>query len=235
MRGKLISITSYLKKTKDQKLRDLQAKRKVKQYEDVNNSNFTVKQEIRKIHGEINDINSQEAQKNLIFLKQRYYVIGGKSTKYLAYKLRKQQKDNTIYKIENPKTNKIETKLEKIQECFEAFYRNLYSQSSAPEEKDLNIFLNSLDIPSLLDSQIELLLKPITVEEVNASITRLKVGKAVGPDGYNAEWYRNLRLELVPLLQQTFNYILQEGVIHPSWREATMSVIQKKGQRQNKM
>ena len=70
---------------------------------------------LNKILGEINDIYSQEAQKKLIFLKQRYYETGGKSAKYLAYKLRKQQEENTIHKIRNPKTQIIENKIEKIQ------------------------------------------------------------------------------------------------------------------------
>ncbi|KAK7881676.1 hypothetical protein WMY93_030085 [Mugilogobius chulae] len=40
-----------------------------------------------RIQAEINEIYTQEAQKKLTFLKQRYYEIGGKSAKYLAYKL----------------------------------------------------------------------------------------------------------------------------------------------------
>lgn len=58
----------------------------------------------------------------------------------------------------------------------------------ASEEKDIDV-LNSLDLPSLLDSQNEYRLKPITGEEINASITIPKLGKAVGQDGYNAQWY----------------------------------------------
>lgn len=161
----------------------------------------------------------------------RYSTAGSSARSILTLN---KQEDSTIYRIENHKTNKIETKMEKIQECFEAFYRNLYSQPSASKEIDPNIFLNSLDLPLLLDCQNELLLKPITEEEVNASISRLKVDKAVGPDGYNAQWYRNLRSELVPLLQKTFNYILQEGVIPPSWREAIISVIPKEGKDKTK-
>ena len=98
MRGKLISITSHLKRTKGQKLADLQSRLKLKQQEDINNPNPTVKQEIKKLQGEINDIYTLEAQKNLTFLRQKYYEIGGKSAKYLAYKLRKQQEESSIYK-----------------------------------------------------------------------------------------------------------------------------------------
>ncbi len=63
----------------------------------------------------------------------------------------------------------------------------------------------SLDLPILSGPQNEDLIKPISVEEVNAAITRLKSGKAVGADGYNSQWYRSLMEELVPLLHKTFN------------------------------
>lgn len=227
-RGKLFSLTSHLKKIKDQKLVDLQSNLKLKQQEDITNPNFTLKQEIKKIQDEINYIYTQEAQKKLAFIRQRYYEIGGKSTKYLAYKLRKQQEESTIFQIQNPKTNKMETKLENIQQCFEIFYRELYSQPNTPEE-GMGVYLDTLNLPSLSDLQNQKLVKPISEQEVNAAITRLKPGKAVGPDGYSSQWYRCFRIELVPILQKTFNYILQEGVIPLSWREATISIIPKEG------
>ena len=140
MRGKLISFTSHLKRTKGQKLADLQTRLKLKQQEDINNPNPTVKQEIRKLQGDISDVYTQEIQKNLTFLRQKYYEIGGKSAKYLANKLRKQREESTIYKIMNPNTNILETKLERIQECFEAFYRDLYIQPDASGEDCLMPF-----------------------------------------------------------------------------------------------
>lgn len=47
---------------------------------------------------------THEIQKKLIFTGHKYYEGGSKYTKLLAYKLRKQQADNTIYKIRDPKT-----------------------------------------------------------------------------------------------------------------------------------
>lgn len=160
MRGKLISIASHLKRIKGQKLADLQVNLKLKEQEDINTTNPTVKQDIRKIQGEINDIYTQEAQNNLIFLRQKYYETGGKSAKYLAHKLRKQLKESTIYQIKDPKTNILETKLEDIQKCFETFFRELYSQPNATEENCIDAFLSSLELPSLPVSQNEFLTHP---------------------------------------------------------------------------
>lgn len=131
--------------------------------------------------------------------------------------------------MKNPKTNILEIKLERIQECFEVFYRDLYTQPDAPGEDCFDAFLSYLNLPSLSDLENENLIKPISTDEINAAITRLKSGKAVGPDGYSSQWYRILRTELVPLLEKTFNYVMHEGEIPPSWREATISVIPKEG------
>ena len=46
----------------------------------------------------------RRSKKKLLFTKQRYYEVGGKSTKFLAYKLKKQQAKNNIYKIRDPHT-----------------------------------------------------------------------------------------------------------------------------------
>lgn len=42
----------------------------------------------------------------MIFTRQRYYETGLKSSKPLARRLQKQQADNTIYKIRDPKRSK---------------------------------------------------------------------------------------------------------------------------------
>lgn len=47
--------------------------------------------------------------------------------KLLAYKLRKQQADNTIQKTRHPESGMTEHRLEKIQQNFENYYMKLFS------------------------------------------------------------------------------------------------------------
>lgn len=63
----------------------------------MRNLDSKVKKEIKKTQEEINDLYMQAIQRKFIFTKQKYYEVGGKSIKLLAYRLRKQQADNSIY------------------------------------------------------------------------------------------------------------------------------------------
>lgn len=50
-------------------------------------------------------------------MKQRYYEAGPRAAKLLAWRLRKQQAENTIHKFRDPFTNKITNNLKGIQKA----------------------------------------------------------------------------------------------------------------------
>ena len=62
--------------------------------------------QMRPLKQEIDKIYCDEVEKNLRFTKQRYYEAGLKASKRLAWRLRKQQSENTVYKIRDPATKK---------------------------------------------------------------------------------------------------------------------------------
>lgn len=131
MRGKIIAKSAYLKKIRQLKLDTLKSDLKRLEREHKDKLEVHINQEIKKKRAEINENYVQEIQKNLLFVKQRHYEVGGKSTKLLAYKLKKQQAKNNIYKIRDPHTRSTVDKTEEIQKCFEAYYKNLYAQPKA--------------------------------------------------------------------------------------------------------
>lgn len=97
------------------------------QQEHSKNMKDETKCEINQLKKKIDDLNTMDVQKKLIFTKQQYYEAGGRSLKLLSYKLKKQQAERTIYKIKNPLNNKIENKQDKIKQCFQHYYLKLYS------------------------------------------------------------------------------------------------------------
>ncbi|XP_062396829.1 LINE-1 retrotransposable element ORF2 protein isoform X1 [Sardina pilchardus] len=229
MRGKVIATTSFLKKQRIKRLSDLQLD--LKKVELEHKQSFTPGSdvEMKKLRNQINEILGQEIQKKLIYTKQKYYEGGGKYSKLLAYKLKKQEADNTIYKIRDSATKNILQETEEIKNCFKDYYEKLYSQPQVHDDDKLESMLRTLDLPTVSDDQNSALKLPISEGELASAITRLKTSKSPGADGFTSEWYKGLREALTPILLKTFNWVFKKGEIPNSWREATISVIPKGG------
>ncbi len=125
MRGKLIAISTQSKKAKQKKITRLQGELEQLEREHSVSQDSRIYQQIREKRNEINEIHTQEIQKKLVFLKQKCYETGSKSTKLLAYRLRKQQVENGIYQIRDPQPRMIYHKTKDIQGCFEKHYKTL--------------------------------------------------------------------------------------------------------------
>ena len=162
------------------------------------------------------------------FTKQRFYETGPR-----AMRIRKQQGKNTIYKIKNPKTQKVCSKSEDIQHVFESYYKDLYTQPAMADITTIESFLSSLDLPSIGEQQNKEIMNDITAEELNKAISRLTANKAPGSDGYLSEWYKTFWLQITPVLRNCFNHTLRTGEAHQSWKEVVISILPK--ERNDKM
>lgn len=83
---------------------------------------------------------------------------------------------------------------------FENFYEHLYGSS----DPDMNKFLTKICIPKMMDLHRQGLNHPITVQEIEWAVDKLKLGKVPGTDGLSAEFYEAFKDLIVPYLQKLF-------------------------------
>lgn len=148
LRGKIIGYSAHLKRVRQKGLIQLEAELKQLKQNHKDTNDQKIRELLRKKKNEINQIYTKDIQKKIIFTKQKYYEGCGKANKLLAYRLKKQQAENSIHKIKNPITNSMHYKLKEIQNCFEKYYKKLYSQPQIDGE-EMEDFFQKINLPKL--------------------------------------------------------------------------------------
>lgn len=129
--------------------------------------------------------NSKDQEWNIlnVFTRNTEEAVGSKPMKLLAYRFRKQQADNTIYKISNLKTKIIQHIVEEIQQSFDN------------------------------DLQNRMLVSEFTTKEWNKAITRQKATKSPCTDSFTSEWYTSFREQIISSLLAACIWEFQKGEI----------------------
>lgn len=160
---------------------------------------------MRSIKQKIDKRYSEGTEKELRFIRQRY-----RASRKLAWRLRKQQTENTIHRIRDPLTNKTTAKLKETEKVFETYYISLYTQTEVYDRQIIQKFLESLDISSIWKYQNEKLVSEISAEEINRAISGLSASRSPGCNGFSPKWYKSMRQPMFPLL---------DAILITLWRE----------------
>ncbi len=122
--------------------------------------------------------------------------------RFLSFQLKQSAAAGFIPAIRKCDGNII-TDQQGINDEFTFFYETLYS-SEVNDTGQIEGFVSKLEMPFLEDSDKSALEGNITVFEIDSAIKKLNSGKAPGPDGYPAEFYKTFSAKLAPLLCKVF-------------------------------
>lgn len=117
---------------------------------------------------------------------------------------------------------------DKIAATFCSFYSQLYAALDTPEQTPQN-YLRTCDITPIRSTIADTLEADIRIEELISAISKLKIAKSPGPDGFPASFYKTFCAELAPILTCLFNSFLETKAVTPSMSEDAISVILKPG------
>lgn len=110
---------------------------------------------------------------------------------------------------------------------FRRFYSDLYTSKTSRPLNDLHLLLQSINFPSLTDSQIELLKAPITEECIAEAIASLLTSKAPCSDGLLLEFYSQFQEILLPKLQALYSDIYETDTLPTPWVKPLLSLSRK--------
>ena len=93
--------------------------------------------------------------------------------------------------------------------------------------EEMDKFLETLNLLSLNQEEIENINRLITRTEIETVIKNLSTNKSPGPDGFTSEFYQTFREELTSILLKLFQNIAEGGTHPNSFCEAAIPLIPK--------
>lgn len=119
----------------------------------------------------------------------RWLKEGAKNTKFFHKTTVHQRMRNQISQVNNAQGVKVETQ-EEIEHEFLHYFKEMSQEPNINRDEAIDNITRQ--IPRLItEEQNILLLKPISLQEVEIAVNSLKVGKAPGPDGFTSIFFQH--------------------------------------------
>lgn len=152
-------------------------------------------------------------------LQQRSFEGLNKPGKFLAHQLKKKKEKKLINRITVEGREMKDAK--DVKAAFLQFYSNLYKGQI--EDIIIENYLCQAQITEILEEHRDLLNREISHEEIREAIDLMKIGKAPGPDGLTAKFYKTFKKDLA----QVTKSILEGDSPLKTWQEALIPLIPK--------
>ena len=228
MRGNIIAISSRLKKQRMAEQVELESEIKSLETKHQHSKDQKILDLLKETRQKLDNLLTYKTEGILRFTKRKYYEMGNKASRLLAFQLRKTQSNKIVHKIKCPGTEEMLTQPKDIAEAFATYYKVLYKEEVVLNKKEkIRSFFQSVHLTRLTVDEANMITVSITEEEIKEAIDRLKNNKSPGVDGFPGEYYKFFVNEITPVLCRVYNYALTEGNPPGSWLDAIISVIPK--------
>eukprot|EP00253_Pinus_taeda_P030654 PITA_30654 len=137
-------------------------------------------------------LQEREQQEEVLWRQKsriRWLKEGEKNTKFFHRTTVQRRMHNQISQVTNAQGDKLETQ-EDIEKEFLNYFKDMCQEPNINRDEAINNI--SRNIPRLVsEDQNTLLLKPISLQEVESAAKSLKAGKAPGPDGFSSNFFHH--------------------------------------------
>uniref|UniRef100_A0A8C5MWS0 Reverse transcriptase domain-containing protein n=1 Tax=Leptobrachium leishanense TaxID=445787 RepID=A0A8C5MWS0_9ANUR len=182
---------------------------------------------------ELEHLMLQVTARSLRRLNYAHYTQGNKPGKLLASKLKGKQMQTNIPFLLDANSVKIYNPAlitDEFARCYASLYNlGLNNTVPTPALDDIELFLQTANLPSITAPQATGLLAAFTEEEVCKAIKALPKNKAPGPDCFTNLYYQKFASSLVPILTLVFKNIKDTGIIPSEMLQATIVTLPKPG------
>jgi len=188
-------------------------------------SGFNVADDIAKLKREMAKIMADKNKTYIIRSRVQHFESNEKCTRYFFRKLTGSQSLDSIKTQEN----KVITGTHNIVSHVFSFYKNLYSSKNRKND-EIVAFLSEMDSNTQGDLRIDDI--NLCVEDLTKAVRSMSNNKCPGADGLPKEFYTTFWEELKEPLLRMFMESLHIGKLPSSLREGVISLLFKKGDRQ---
>lgn len=226
IRGKLIQISSQLKKERTMDIAKLERDFLLLRKNHKANPSLVQPDQLDAARIKLNLALTVKAEDSLRWNGVKFYLNQDKMSTMLASKLSPRSRLFALPKIKLQDGTSSQNP-HRILESFQAFYSQLYKANESNDSRAIEAFLEHLPIPTIQKSHKEIMEAQISVEETLEVIKNLKGGSAPGPDGLSNLYYKTFAATLAPHLTKMFNYKRKGDPIDPQMNAAFITVIPK--------